>query len=209
MGKTRDSMKAQTAHSLFLIAVLLNVAAVFAGIYFYAGQLAATPLPLLIFVPDCPLYVFLALLIILGAVKNDLFSFIVSVGMVKYGLWTVFVLLFHANAYFAPEMLVISSIFVLGHLGMAAEGLALLPKARIAVSAMALSILWFLVNDFSDYVLGTVPSLPPGGLDVVRSLTIASSLLLPLALFAFSAQIMKNALVAWLRGILFFRADKS
>jgi uncharacterized membrane protein YpjA len=196
-------MKPSVRTALFHIAIFLNAIAVVIGASVYAEQLALHPAYLAIFVPDCPLYVFLALLIILGIIRNEVFSFIVSIGMVKYGLWTVFVLLFHSGFYFAPGLFGISSVFVLGHIGMALEGLALLPKKQIAVSALALAALWFLVNDFSDYFLGTVPLIPPGGLDTLRNLTIASSILLPLALFAFAGRIRKNALVSWLRNILF------
>lgn len=196
-------MKGSLHRALFCIAVLLNIIAVFAGIYFYLDQIAATPLSLLLFVPDCPLYVFLALLIILGAVKNDIFSFIVSIGMVKYGLWTVFALLFHSGYYFAPGMLAVSAIFVLGHLGMALEGLALLPAKKIGAPALVLAIGWFLANDFSDYFIGTVPRIPQEGMASVQAITIASSILLPLALFLLAGKIRGNALVAWLRGILF------
>ena len=97
--------------------MLLNVAAVIVGFYFYSDQLAATPPQLLIFVPDCPLFVFLSLLIILGIVRNDIFSFLVSAGMVKYGLWTVFVLLFHWGAYSVPAALPVTVVFIIGHLG--------------------------------------------------------------------------------------------
>jgi len=189
--------------SLFRIAIALNMLAVIIGMYFYAGQLANTPLQLAIFVPDCPLYVFLAILIILGIVRNGLFSFIVSIGMVKYGLWTVFVLIFHSGYYFAPGMLAVSVVFVLGHIGMALEGLALVPKKPLALPALALAIAWFLMNDFSDYFLGTVPLIPPEGMGTVRGLTIASSIILPVAIFALAIRIRENALVAWLRGILF------
>ena len=189
--------------SLFRIAIILNVLAVIMGMYFYAGQLALTPLPLLIFVPDCPLYVFLTILVILGIVRNELFSFIVSIGMVKYGLWTVFVLLFYSGHYFAPGMLAVSVVFVLGHLGMALEGFALLPARRVGASALALAIAWFLMNDFSDYFLGTVPLIPPEGMETVRWLTIASSIILPVAIFALAGGIRENALVSWLRGVLF------
>ena len=71
-------MKDNLQPALFWAAILLNVLGVVVGAYFYAGQLAAAPLPLALFVPDCPLYVFLALLIILGIIRNDIFSFIVS-----------------------------------------------------------------------------------------------------------------------------------
>lgn len=188
---------------LFYIAISLNALAIFIGAYVYADQFAMHPLYLAIFVPDCPLYVFLTLLIVFGLVKNDLVSFIVSIGMVKYGLWTVFVLLFHSSYYFAPDIFNMSVILVLGHIGMALEGLAILPRKRLGALALVLAVGWFLLNDFSDYFLGTVPLIPPGGMDAVRNLTIASSIMLPLLLFAFAAQAGRCAPVAWLRGILF------
>jgi len=191
--------------ALFWVAVLLNVCAIFAGGYFYMNQLAATPLQLLIFVPDCPLYVLLALFIVAGIIRNEIFSFIVSAGMVKYGLWTVFALLFHWDFYSQPLFFWTSVIFILGHLGMAWEGLALLPKkpARIA---LLLAIAWFLLNDVSDYFWGTVPSLPPGGLEAVRNLTFASSIILPILLFALASRIASFMPVAWLRRILLGKA---
>ncbi len=195
-------MDANIKRALLYIAICLNLFAIYMGAAVYADQFALHPWYLAVFVPDCPLYVFLALLIILGIIRNDIFSFIVSIGMVKYGLWTIFVLLFHSSYYFAPGLFTISVIFVLGHIGMAIEGLALLPKKPLALPALALAIGWFLLNDFSDYFLGTVPLMPPGGLDIVRNLTIASSIILPIAIFALASRIRKNMLVAWLRGIL-------
>lgn len=183
---------------LFWPILLLNAAAVFVGAYFYQDQLAATAPQLLIFVPDCPLYVLLAIIIILGIVRSETFSFIVATGMVKYGLWTVFALLFHWDFYSQPLFFWTSVIFIIGHIGMAFEGLALLPK-KPARLALALALAWFLLNDYSDYWLGTVPELPPGGLETVRALTIASSIAIPLLLFSFAAQLCAFAPVAWLR----------
>lgn len=196
-------MKGNLHPALFWAAIILNVLGMMFGAFVYADQFALHPAYLSIFVPDCPLYVFLSLLIIFGIIKNDIFSFIVSIGMVKYGLWTVFVLFFHSSYYFAPDMLAITVIFVIGHLGMALEGLALLPKKPLAISALALASGWFLLNDYSDYFLGTVPSLPPGGLAFIGGITFVSSILFPLAIFTLADRIRKNALVAWLRGILF------
>jgi len=196
-------MKQNINTALFLIAISLNLLAIYFGYSVYENQFALHPAYLAIFVPDCPLYVLLALLIILGFVKNDSFSFIVSIGMVKYGLWTVFILLFHSSYYFAPDMFNISVLFVMGHIGMALEGLAIMPKKKIGTLALALALGWFLLNDFSDYFLGTVPLIPQEGMAIVRDLTIASSILIPLALFELADKIRRNALVAWLRGILF------
>jgi uncharacterized membrane protein YpjA len=178
--------------------VLLNIAAVLVGVYFYQDQLAATAPHLLIFVPDCPLYVLLSLLIIFGLVRSKTVSFIVSAGMAKYGLWTVFALLFHWDVYSQPLFFWTSVIFIVGHIGMALEGLALLPKKQARL-ALALALAWFLLNDYSDYWLGAVPKLPPGGLETVRALTIASSIAIPLLLFSFAAQLRASAPVAWLR----------
>jgi uncharacterized membrane protein YpjA len=185
---------------LFLIALFLNVSAVIIGGYYYIDQLASTQWHLLVFVPDCPFYVLLALLIILGVVRNEIFSFMVSVGMVKYGLWTVFAILFHWGVYSQPPYILTSFVFIIGHLGMAAEGLALLPK-KPARLALALALAWFLLNDVSDYFWGTVPSLPPGGLSTVRNLTFASSIALPFMLFLFAPALLRLAPIKFLRRV--------
>ena len=172
---------------LFIPLILVNILGVLAGAYYYADQLAATPVSLLIFVPDCPLYVLLFIPIALGLVKNRECRFLVSVGMVKYGLWTVFVLLYHSDAYFQPAILATTLVFITGHIGMAAEGVSALPKKRIGALALAATICWFLLNDYADYSLGTVPPIPTAGLGLVAILTVASSIIIPL-LFARIAQ---------------------
>lgn len=182
--------------------LLLNIAAVFAGAYYYQDQLTSTPLPLLIFVPDCPLYVLLAIPILLGAIRNQAYSFFVSIGMFKYGLWTVFVLFFHWSAYAAPSALAITLVFILGHIGMALEGLALLPKGKAGIAVLAACLAWFLLNDVSDYFWGTVPPIPTANLSTVALLTFAASLLLPLAFFLWPEKIRNAAPVAFFRRII-------
>ena len=171
---------------LFKLVLFLNILAVIVGIYYYWDQITATPLYLLIFVPDCPLYVLLAIPLLLKWVKNDAYSFLVSVGMIKYGLWTVFVLLFHWDVYSLPDYLLVTIIFIIGHLGMALEGAAILPKKKVAAFAVLLAIGWFLLNDYSDYVVGTVPPIPTDGMAIVAALTVLASILLPVALFLYS-----------------------
>ena len=186
---------------LFCLLVFLNLCAVFAGTWYYREQLLATPHQLLPFVPDCPLFVLFALLIVLRLMKNDAFSFFVSCGMVKYGLWTVFVLLFHFEAY--SLALPITLIFVIGHLGMALEGLALLPARRVGFGAFAITILLFLINDYADYTLGAVPPIPPQGMELVAVLTIAASLTIPLLLWKGAKSARRFPAVPFLRGIIF------
>ena len=173
---------------LFVPLILINIAAVLIGFFYYGDQLAQTALPLLIFVPDCPLYVLLFILVALKLVRNDAFSFLVSVGMVKYGLWTVFVLLYYWGFYSQPAFLLTTVVFIAGHLGMAAEGLAILPKKRIGSLALAAIIGWFLLNDYADYSLGTVPPIPREGLALVAALTITASFAIPLAFYKWNGK---------------------
>src|SRR3989338_4277161 len=159
---------------LFLLICLLMCAAVLIGFGYYLDQLALTPILLLIFVPDCPLYVLLTLPILARKVSSDSYSFLVSLGMFKYGLWTVFVLLFYTE-YWSHSQLWITIPFIIGHIGMALLGAALLPKKRVAFAVFALVLVWFLLNDYADYFLGPRPPIPAHDLSLVRDLTIAAS----------------------------------
>lgn len=188
--------------SFFWLLLLINVAAVFAGAWYYQDQLSATPLPLLLFVPDCPLYVLLAIPILLGITRNPAYSFIVSIGMAKYGLWTVAVLLFHWNVYSLPAFLPVTLIFIFGHLGMAFEGIAILPKKKVGLAVLALALAWFLLNDYVDYFLGTVPPIPTDGMALVQNLTILSSLLLPLLFYLFPEKVRSFPPVKFFRWVL-------
>lgn len=176
---------------LFKLLLLLNILAVFIGLWYYQEQLAATAWQFLLFVPDCPFYVLLAIPILLRLVKNDTFAFLVAVGMAKYGLWTVFVLLLHSGYYFLPALLPTTIIFIIGHLGMALEGMAIIPKKKVCALALALALAWFLFNDYADYSLGARPWIPEDGLARVRDFAIASSIILSLG-FYFCANLIRK-----------------
>lgn len=185
-----------------LLLALLAAITVLVGIIYYYDQLAATPLLLLIFVPDCPLYMLLGLLVMTKVVKSDAFSFLVSVGMVMYSLWTLFVFALFPAAYFSPQRLIITLIFIAGHLGMFLGGLAILPKKKVAIPVVLITMGWFLLNDVSDYFWGTRPYLPPGHDTLVMALTFAASIIIPLLLCFYWDKAEKVPLVKWMRGII-------
>jgi uncharacterized membrane protein YpjA len=187
---------------LFSLLLLLLVAAVLVGFWYYWEQLLATAPALLVFVPDCPLYVLLAIPIALGAVRSTAYSFLVALGMFKYGLWTVFVLLFHWNAYSAFNSLPITLIFIIGHIGMALLGAALLPKKKIAATAMLLILAWLLLNDISDYAWGTVPPIPKAGLELVAALTFLASIVFTVLFFVQPEKVRNFPPVAFFREII-------
>lgn len=184
-----------------MLLCLLCCAAVLIGFFYYSEQLLLTPLILIIFVPDCPLYVLLTIPILAKRITSNAFSFLVSLGMFKYGLWTVFVLLFYGE-YWQPSQIWITVPFIIGHIGMALLGAALLPKKRVAFAAFALAIAWFLLNDYADYFLGTRPLIPSHDIGLVASLTIAASILFTLSFFLFPEKIRSFAPVKFFRQII-------
>ncbi|MCX8196937.1 MAG: DUF1405 domain-containing protein [Candidatus Micrarchaeota archaeon] len=171
--------------SLRALAVFVNLAAVLIGIFYYKDQLSSTVPLLLLFVPDCPLYVLLLLFGILARnSSHPFFSFFVSAGLAKYGLWTLFVLLFFHQFYL--DNFFIWAIFVIGHFGMALEGFAFSSFLRPSFTQLFVLFLWFLMNDFFDYVVGTAPPIPPEGALAAGLAAIALSASVPLFFFFFS-----------------------
>lgn len=170
---------------LFLIAV--NLAGAYFGLFiYYAPQFAATSPALWVFVPDCPLYVLafaVALWLLARGIGNDAFSFIVSAGLLKYGVWTLFALAYFNGYFFAPGVALLSGTLFILHIGMAAEGFVLKVR-RCGPGLLAAGLAWFLLNDFFDYFVGTRPYLPQGAdIGAVAVFSIASTLLLIPALW--------------------------
>jgi uncharacterized membrane protein YpjA len=167
---------------LISILIFLNTLAVFVGYIFYYEQFLQTPWYLYIFVPDCPLYVLLAIPIILG-LKNETYRFLVSTGLLKYGIWTIFVFFVYSSYYFSDEVKIVTILFIFGHLGMILQGLAFLPYKNVKKSMVLIAIAWFILNDFIDYYIGTRPFLPQNDVTLPVAEAIISTILIPLFLF--------------------------
>ena len=167
---------------LLLLLIIANLAGAFYGFFiYYPSQFVNTPLALWIFVPDCPLYVFVfavALLLSWKGVENDAFSFIVSIGLMKYGLWTMFALAYYGWFFFSAPYAIVSAVIFALHFGMAAEGLV--PRVRrCGIGVLAIGFAWFLLNDLMDYVVGTAPYLPRGAdVGAAAIFAVASTLIL-------------------------------
>ena len=162
---------------LIYFAVLANAAGTVYGWYYYHIQLASNPIyawPVITDSPNSTLLFTIALLLILKGRKNDFISFLASSSLIKYGLWTCFVLLFHSSFFFSQEnSLLYTGIFVT-HFLMAVEAL---PLARTACRRRIhfLALAWLLFNDFCDYCLGLHPYIPLEGIRVVAAVTLLLS----------------------------------
>lgn len=155
------------------IVLLLVITANLIGAYFgffvyYKEQIAATPLPLLPFTADCPLAVLLfaaALLLHLVGKKNDFLSFLAAAYCLKYGFWTVAVILYFNQIYFAPDYWLLYATMLITHFGMVLESFALIGRIGVKKEHLLIVLAWFLLNDYMDYFWGMKPwTVPNDGL---------------------------------------------
>jgi uncharacterized membrane protein YpjA len=178
-------------HGKFFDTVLfLNAAGVATGVWFYWSQLSATPLYLWPVIPDCPLYIFLASLSILGIVRSKAYDLVVSLGMIKYAIWTLFVIFYSLPLYLAFPYILSTLILVPGHIGMALEGVLMYPK-KFAKWAIIAFLLLSAIDFYFDYVVGVHPPILPSTLEITMLFTAGLSILL--ALFAASGIMEKIA----------------
>lgn len=160
--------------------ILVNFAAALYGFFFfYPEQLMGTPLWLWLFVPDCPLYalwVGVSLLLLAMGKKNDLFNFIGAVGALKYGFWTVAVLLLYAQHYYPANGPFVYFMLLLGHVGLFLEALLLVGRVKVKAWHALVAGAWLAANELSDYVLfGTAPPIPVGTEQFMLLFTLAST----------------------------------
>ncbi|MBI4399938.1 DUF1405 domain-containing protein [Candidatus Micrarchaeota archaeon] len=164
--------------SLFWPIVMINLFSAFLGfVFFYGPQLAETPIYLWPFVPDCPLYALLvavALVLARTNVKADLFFFITGIGALKYGFWTVFVLSSYSSFYLPISQLQYMLLFF-GHIGLFLEAFIFSKKIDVKNWYVVVALVWFVANDFSDYVWNTRPYLPDYSLSLIYPLTLTMS----------------------------------
>lgn len=161
----------------FVIAA--NAVGALYGFVFYYGEALKSVNPVLaVFVPDCPLYALLfavALALMCLGRRLNLFYFLVFIGALKYGFWTMFVLVKYSDYYFTQNSLLYSILFV-SHLGLFLETVLLLGKITLKKSHLPIALVWFLMNDLADYVLKTHPPLPEEALQYMFIATVLMSL---------------------------------
>ena len=162
---------------ILTVIILINLIGTLAGFYYYYDQLSLSPVYLWPFIPDCPLYTMLAVVVLVTFLLKkksvDLLSFITSIGLAKYGTWTVLVVLGFSPFYFSINSSMYS-VLACAHVLMALEFiLPLYIIKEIKKSYVIAAFAWFFLNDFFDYYVGTHPPLPSWGVSSVAFMTFA------------------------------------
>ncbi|MFB6241800.1 MAG: DUF1405 domain-containing protein [Candidatus Nanosalina sp.] len=144
-------------------AVLINLAGTAFGFYYYAEQLASTSLLMWIFIPDSPLSTLAAaaaFFLYIRGKQNYLIETFAFFGNLKYGVWTVFVLLYMQSGFLQYQPLPLYIFLIASHALMVLQAFVILDLSEISWKPLAAVLTWFLVNDAVDYTLGTHSTLP-------------------------------------------------
>ncbi|MCX8202389.1 MAG: DUF1405 domain-containing protein [Candidatus Micrarchaeota archaeon] len=165
---------------IFLFAVV-NFIGFLYGVYYYSDVLEKWEPIFWILIIDCPLQALLVGLIFLDlSIENNLNTFknlrnFAAVGSIKYGLWTMFVILFYYEFFLGSDFITYSILF-LAHLGLFLEGFLLIGK-KMEGSELILILVFYLLNDAADYLIGTHPVMPHEKIEVIAFITIALTLI--------------------------------
>lgn len=148
---------------VFWTVLAANLLSVFYGLfYFYKDQLLSSPIWQWIVIPDSPTYVLLFAISALGIaynkLNNNLLNVVAFIGLVKIGLWTVFVIPLYGNYFLFPANANWFIFLGILHIGMILEAIVLLPRIKLNHIHLLIAFAWFIVGDLSDYVLfNTLP----------------------------------------------------
>lgn len=173
--------------NLLLLICLGNFFGFLVGMVIYYQQMVDFSPLVWIFIPDCPVYVILAVAAYLGIVNGKGFRFLISIGLMKYGLWTLFVL-FSNPAYFLTDLL--GWVLVVEHIGMTAQFILL--AYDVDMKWILAGLGWYILNDFMDYFVGTYPYMPDSGVFAAMVFAVSCSIVLPLFVKWTGARIEKN-----------------
>lgn len=186
-------------NSFAKLVLLINIIGLLFGIYYYIPKLSQTNPILWPLVPDSPLSILFFILVFLGIWRGGFAAFFASAWLIKYGIWTVFVMLFYSGYYLVPELLASSwALFIIPHIGMALEAVLIMkPKFELKFAIIALAIL--LANDFADYAVGTRPLIPDESIGVVAGVAVLLSIAACAFLYLFSKEALENKYVASVR----------
>lgn len=134
----------------------VNVFGTLFGFYYYLPQFNNISPWLWIFVADSPLAtLFIALSFLMQYLnrENHFVDVLAFVGNVKYGLWTVFVLLFYFQTFWTGNSTPMYLFLLFSHLGMFLQAFLVTEYSGFNLKHVLIGISWFLLNDLLDYGL--------------------------------------------------------
>lgn len=146
--------------ALLLAVAVINLAGTAFGFYYYREMYSLFPVKLWIFVPDSPLAtLFFAISVLLIFFKKgfNAFYLIAMAQSMKYGFWTMFVILYFSDYFLAPYHRYYYYLMFALHFGMVIQPALILHRVKITRLELAIAATWLALNDYFDYLRGTNP----------------------------------------------------
>jgi uncharacterized membrane protein YpjA len=169
------------------LVALINVLGTIFGFLYYQYMFDLVPWYMWPVVPDSPgstLLFAIAMALFYFGRKKDWLSFLACASTIKYGLWTIFVILYFPEHFLAPAVKNFYYLMIFLHFGMVIQVVVLLHTIERKRKYLFIVLLWFFTNDYFDYVLGTGPLTTHGlNLEVVGFATAGLSAASGLAVY--------------------------
>jgi uncharacterized membrane protein YpjA len=108
------------------------------------------------------------------------FWFFAFAGVLKYGFWTVFVLMTYPSFFFTPEAGLLAAVMFGASLFVIFETMLMVGRIKVREVLVSLVLFSLIVNDLSDYLLGTHPQLPAESLGFMFPATLGMSVVFTL-----------------------------
>ena len=143
--------------------ILVNIAGTAFGFYYYQDLLLSNPFHLWPVIPDSPLstlFIAFSLFLHLKNHENRVVDALAVISNIKYGLWTVFVLLYMSQGFLSYTSLPMYIFLIGSHLAMFLQAFLVLDYSEISLKEIIPVGMFFLVNDFIDYSFGVHAYLP-------------------------------------------------
>ncbi|UOQ85867.1 DUF1405 domain-containing protein [Gracilibacillus salinarum] len=144
--------------NMIALLFIVNLFGTIYGYFWYGNQLADTPIPFLLFVPDSPtasLFFTIFLFFILKGKNVPLIEALAFTTLVKYGIWAVIMniltLIVTGDLSWQGYMLIAS------HGAMAIQAFLYAPLYKIRLVHLTIAGIWLLHNEMIDYVYGMMP----------------------------------------------------
>ncbi len=173
--------------------MIINLLGSIYGFYWYQEQLAVTPWYLWIFTPDCPLFALFFVFVLMGFLLNkrsNILETLTWMGLIKYGIWTIFVIslffyaVFKQSLQVSGQFLVEETALLISHIGMFIEGCILTRYLKLTRINVLITGIWFLLSDVLDYGVEVYPWLPyQPHYHIIKGEAIISTILLWVILF--------------------------
>lgn len=135
---------------------VINFIGTLFGFYYYIPQFSEMTSILWLFVADSPIATFLigvSFLMHRYGKQYSLIDLMAFIGNIKYGLWTVFVLIYYFQTFWTGNSTPMYLFLVLSHFGMFLQAFLVYEYSEFGLKATLAGGSWFIINDLFDYFL--------------------------------------------------------